>query len=132
MRYPLITDIYALSVGVTQVDRPAAAPQEGPFNMEVVAVGSPTFIPGFVAAINLFGKFSTFIPDYSSPAWILIPFSSWLRLYPDLHARDRGDEDSQVLHQSPFHISGIPSFLLCLLRAGCLYVSLDNSEFPSE
>src|SRR5687767_2152331 len=30
------------SVGVTQVDRPAAAPQEGPFDMEVLAVGSPS------------------------------------------------------------------------------------------
>lgn len=49
------------SVGVTQVDRPAAAPQEGPINMEVLAVGHPSFIPGFVAAVNLFGKYQATI-----------------------------------------------------------------------
>ncbi|CAK7234861.1 hypothetical protein SBRCBS47491_009091 [Sporothrix bragantina] len=52
-------------VGVTQVDRPAAAPQEGPYDLGVVAVGSPTFVPGFVAAINLFaayGSTPTFMP----------------------------------------------------------------------
>ncbi|KEZ39569.1 hypothetical protein SAPIO_CDS9472 [Scedosporium apiospermum] len=61
----IFTAVFIVVVGVTQVDRPAAAPQEGPFNMEVVAVGSPTFIPGFVAAINLFagyGSTPTFMP----------------------------------------------------------------------
>lgn len=52
----IFTAVFIVVVGVTQVDRPAAAPQEGSFDMEVLAVGAPTFIPGFVAAINLFGK----------------------------------------------------------------------------
>ncbi|KAI8287301.1 hypothetical protein K4K60_012648 [Colletotrichum sp. SAR11_57] len=42
-------------VGVTQVDRPAAAPQEGPYDMEVHSIGAPAFVPGVVATINLFG-----------------------------------------------------------------------------
>lgn len=43
------------SVGVTQVDRPAAAPQTGPYDLGVVSVGSPGFVAGLTAAINLFG-----------------------------------------------------------------------------
>ncbi|RSL88338.1 hypothetical protein CDV31_016080 [Fusarium ambrosium] len=61
----IFTAVFIVVVGVTQVDRPAAAPQEGPFDMEVLAVGAPTFIPGFVAAINLFagyGSTPTFMP----------------------------------------------------------------------
>ncbi|KAI8256928.1 N amino acid transport system protein [Colletotrichum sp. SAR 10_77] len=45
----------AVGVGVTQVDRPAAAPQEGPYDMEVHSIGAPAFVPGVVATINLFG-----------------------------------------------------------------------------
>jgi gamma-glutamyltranspeptidase len=44
------------SVGVTQVDRPAAAPQTGDFDLGVIAVGTPGFVAGLTAAINLFGK----------------------------------------------------------------------------
>lgn len=43
------------SVGVTQVDRPAAAPQTGFYDLGVVAVGHPGFVAGLTAAINLFG-----------------------------------------------------------------------------
>ncbi|KAJ3962790.1 hypothetical protein N0V92_000476 [Colletotrichum tropicale] len=52
-------------VGVTQVDRPAAAPQEGPYDMEVHSIGAPAFVPGVVATINLFvgyGSTPTFMP----------------------------------------------------------------------
>jgi hypothetical protein len=55
--YKPATDTNSLilhSVGVTTVDRPAAAPQTGPFDLGVVAVGHPGFIAGLVAALNLF------------------------------------------------------------------------------
>ncbi|KAH8173717.1 transmembrane amino acid transporter protein [Sarocladium implicatum] len=61
----IFTAVFIVVVGVTQVDRPAAAPQEGPLGMEVLAVGHPSFVPGFVAAINLFagyGSTPTFMP----------------------------------------------------------------------
>ncbi|KAL2201782.1 hypothetical protein CC79DRAFT_1281382 [Sarocladium strictum] len=61
----IFTAVFIIVVGVTQADRPAAAPQEGPINMEVLAVGHPSFIPGFVAAVNLFagyGSTPTFMP----------------------------------------------------------------------
>ncbi|SPO01220.1 related to neutral amino acid permease [Cephalotrichum gorgonifer] len=57
--------VFIVVVGVTQVDRPAAAPQEGPLDMEVLAVGHPGFVPGLVSAINLFAGFGstpTFMP----------------------------------------------------------------------
>jgi hypothetical protein len=41
--------------GVTQVDRPAAAPQTGLYGLRVISVGSPGFIAGLTAATNLFG-----------------------------------------------------------------------------
>lgn len=50
-----------LSVGVTQVDRPAAAPQTGPYNLDVISVGTPGFVAGLTAAINLFGELSIII-----------------------------------------------------------------------
>ncbi|POR35258.1 hypothetical protein TPAR_04541 [Tolypocladium paradoxum] len=61
----IFTAVFIVVVGVTQVDRPAAAPQEGPVGMEVVAVGHPGFVPGLVAAVNLFAGFGstpTFMP----------------------------------------------------------------------
>ncbi|KAL6850718.1 hypothetical protein ACO1O0_007843 [Amphichorda felina] len=61
----IFTAVFIVVVGVTQVDRPAAAPQEGPVGMEVLAVGHPGFVPGLVAAINLFAGFGstpTFMP----------------------------------------------------------------------
>lgn len=42
-------------MGVTQVDRPAAAPQTGPYDLGVIAVGTPGFVAGLTATINLFG-----------------------------------------------------------------------------
>ncbi|KAH8200345.1 hypothetical protein TruAng_005498 [Truncatella angustata] len=61
----IFTAVFIVVVGVTQVDRPAAAPQEGSFSMEVFAVGSPGVVAGLVAAINLFagyGSTPTFMP----------------------------------------------------------------------
>lgn len=51
------------SVGVTQVDRPAAAPQTGPFDLGVISVGTPGFVAGLTAAINLFGQFLAIITN---------------------------------------------------------------------
>ncbi|KAJ3531337.1 hypothetical protein NM208_g8922 [Fusarium decemcellulare] len=61
----LFTAVFIVVVGVTQVERPAAAPQEGPFDTAVVSIGTPTFVPGLVAAINIFaayGSTPTFMP----------------------------------------------------------------------
>ena len=43
-------------MGVTVIDRPAAAPQTGPIDLGIIAVGSPGFVAGLVAALNLFCK----------------------------------------------------------------------------
>ncbi|KAF9881554.1 hypothetical protein CkaCkLH20_00700 [Colletotrichum karsti] len=61
----IFTAVFIVVVGVSQVERPAAAPQEGPYDMEVYAVAMPEFVPGVVAAINLFvgyGSTPTFMP----------------------------------------------------------------------
>ncbi|KAH8667053.1 transmembrane amino acid transporter protein-domain-containing protein [Xylariales sp. PMI_506] len=61
----IFTAVFAVVVGVTQVDRPAAAPQTGPFDLGVIAVGNPGFVAGLTAAINLFAGFGstpTFMP----------------------------------------------------------------------
>ncbi|KAI9641909.1 hypothetical protein NHQ30_009777 [Ciborinia camelliae] len=61
----IFTAVFVVVVGVTQVDRPAAAPQTGDFSLEVIAVGSPGFVTGLTAVINLFvgfGSTPTFIP----------------------------------------------------------------------
>ncbi|KAJ5385737.1 transmembrane amino acid transporter protein-domain-containing protein [Penicillium cosmopolitanum] len=60
--------VFIVVVGVTQVDRPAAAPLEGPYELKVMAVGSPAFVAGLTAAINLFagyGATPTFMPVIS-------------------------------------------------------------------
>ncbi|KAF4119480.1 Transmembrane amino acid transporter protein [Geosmithia morbida] len=61
----IFTSVFIVVVGVTQVERPATAPQQGPYDMDVVAVGSPGFVNGMVATINLFAGFGstpTFMP----------------------------------------------------------------------
>lgn len=61
----IFTAVFILVVGVTIVDRPAAAPQTGPYDLGVVSVGNPGFVSGLVAALNLFSGFgstSTFMP----------------------------------------------------------------------
>jgi hypothetical protein len=46
--------IFVFTVAVTQQDRPAAAPQTGPFDLGVVAVASPGFVLGMVMTLNIF------------------------------------------------------------------------------
>ncbi|CRK15622.1 hypothetical protein BN1708_002812 [Verticillium longisporum] len=61
----LFTAVFIIVIGVTQVDRPAAAPQEGPFDIGVVTIGAPAVAPGLTAAVNIFAAFSstpTFMP----------------------------------------------------------------------
>ncbi|KAF7543008.1 hypothetical protein G7Z17_g11093 [Cylindrodendrum hubeiense] len=61
----IFTAVFIVVVGVTQVDRPAAAPQTGPYDLAVVAVGAPGFVAGLTAVINLFAGFGstpTFMP----------------------------------------------------------------------
>ncbi|CAM1508651.1 Fc.00g054990.m01.CDS01 [Cosmosporella sp. VM-42] len=61
----IFTAVFIVVVGVTQVDRPAAAPQTGSFELEVNAIGAPGFVAGLTAVINLFAGFGstpTFMP----------------------------------------------------------------------
>ncbi|OAG37943.1 hypothetical protein AYO21_07793 [Fonsecaea monophora] len=61
----IFTAVFIVVVGVTQVDRPAAAPATGPFDLGVIAVGSPGFVAGLTATLNLFsgyGATPTFMP----------------------------------------------------------------------
>lgn len=44
------------SIGVTQRDRPAAAPQEGPFELGYHVIGSPNFINGMTATATIFSS----------------------------------------------------------------------------
>ncbi|WWC63883.1 uncharacterized protein I303_106488 [Kwoniella dejecticola CBS 10117] len=57
--------VFVVVVGVTQVDRPAVAPKEGPYDLMFIAVGHPGFVAGLTASINLFagyGSTPTFMP----------------------------------------------------------------------
>jgi hypothetical protein len=47
------------SVGVTQVDRQADAPQKGPHGLGVISAGSRGFVAELTAALNLFGILPT-------------------------------------------------------------------------
>ncbi|WVQ85847.1 hypothetical protein IAT38_008015 [Cryptococcus sp. DSM 104549] len=61
----IFTAVFIVVVGVTVVDRPAAAPQTGPLEIDFIAVGTPGFVAGLTAAINLFagyGSTPTFMP----------------------------------------------------------------------
>ncbi|KAJ3546898.1 hypothetical protein NM208_g1784 [Fusarium decemcellulare] len=61
----IFTAVFVVVVGVSQVDRPAAAPQTGPYDLGVISVGNPAFVPGLTAAINLFAGYAstpTFMP----------------------------------------------------------------------
>lgn len=42
------------SVGVTTLDRPAAAPQTGPFDLGFDAINHPTFMAGTLASATIF------------------------------------------------------------------------------
>lgn len=56
------------SIGVTRLDRPAAAPQTGDFDLGFHAIGSPTFVAGVTAAATIFcssAATSAFLPVIS-------------------------------------------------------------------
>jgi len=46
--------VLIIVIGVTFRDRPAAAPQTGPFELGYVAIGAPTFVQGINAASSIF------------------------------------------------------------------------------
>ncbi|KAJ9637426.1 uncharacterized protein PV06_04085 [Exophiala oligosperma] len=46
--------VFIFTVAVTQQDRPAAAPQEGPFDLGWRSISYPDFVTGMVATANLF------------------------------------------------------------------------------
>ncbi|KAL6812001.1 neutral amino acid transporter-like protein [Trichoderma sp. SZMC 28015] len=55
-------------IGVTRLDRPAAAPQTGDFDLGFHAIGSPTFVAGVTAAATIFcssAATSAFLPVIS-------------------------------------------------------------------
>jgi hypothetical protein len=55
-------------VGVTTRDRPAAAPQEGPYDLGFVAINNPGFAAGMVASCSIFvssAGTSAFLPVIS-------------------------------------------------------------------
>ncbi|KAL6692404.1 neutral amino acid transporter-like protein [Trichoderma pleuroticola] len=55
-------------IGVTRLDRPAAAPQTGEFDLGFHAIGSPTFVAGVTAAATIFcssAATSAFLPVIS-------------------------------------------------------------------
>lgn len=56
------------SFGATTLDRPAAAPQTGDFDLGFHAIGSPTFVTGVTAAATIFcssAATSAFLPVIS-------------------------------------------------------------------
>ena len=46
--------VFIFVVAVTQQDRPAAAPQSGPFELGWTAIAYPTFVAGITASANIF------------------------------------------------------------------------------
>ena len=60
--------IFVFTVAVAQVDRPAAAPQTGDYELGFVAISDPGFVMGMVSAINIFifsAGTSMFVPVIS-------------------------------------------------------------------
>lgn len=49
-----IADHKGTRIGVTTVDRPAAAPQEGDFDLGYRVIGDPSFIAGMTASATIF------------------------------------------------------------------------------
>lgn len=46
--------VFIFTVAVTQQDRPAAAPQTGPYDLGWTAIAHPTFVAGITATANIF------------------------------------------------------------------------------
>lgn len=98
---------------MTTVDRPAAAPPTGPYDLMVYPVAHPSFVPGLTAAINLLGE----------PGCIRKLTLSRLRLDADVPAGHRGDEKAERLYQVSVLFPGVPGRVLCVLWAGDVCVS---------
>jgi hypothetical protein len=54
-----------ISVGLTE--RPAAAPQTGPFHIDRVAINNPTFVDAFVSLVNIVFAFCELVPGWLYP-----------------------------------------------------------------
>ncbi|PKY06335.1 hypothetical protein P168DRAFT_264929 [Aspergillus campestris IBT 28561] len=64
----ILVAIFIIVIGVTTLDRPAAAPPTGDFDLGFHAIGSPTFAAGITAAATIFvssSASSAFIPVIS-------------------------------------------------------------------
>ncbi|CAD6581156.1 MAG: hypothetical protein CYPHOPRED_001500 [Cyphobasidiales sp. Tagirdzhanova-0007] len=64
----IVTAVLIVVIGVTQTDRPAAAPATGPYDLGFVAVASPTFQNAMTAVSTIFVSYagvSAFIPVIS-------------------------------------------------------------------
>lgn len=108
------------------MDRPAAAPLEGPYELKVMAVGSPGFVAGLTAAINLFGK-----PYMHESTGIILIDDSWIRVHSDLHAGYIRNEISEIIQKITFLIPGISGNLLYLI-CNCGLSVCDNHPRLSE
>jgi hypothetical protein len=75
-----------ISIGVTVRDRPAAAPQTGPYELGYLVIGNPTFAAGITASATIFvssGATSAFLPvisemrrpqDYKKAVYLTMSF----------------------------------------------------------
>jgi len=64
----IFTAVFIVVIAVTTLDRPAAAPQSGPFDLGYVVIGHPTFIAGITASATIFvssAGTSAFLPVIS-------------------------------------------------------------------
>ncbi|KAF2102791.1 neutral amino acid permease [Rhizodiscina lignyota] len=83
----IFTAVFIIVIAVTTRDRPAAAPQSGPYELGYFVIGSPSFISGMVASLNIFNSSAganSFIPlmaemkrpkDFNKAVIIVMSFS---------------------------------------------------------
>jgi hypothetical protein len=70
--------VFIVVVGVTQRDRPAAAPQEGEFELGYHVIAYPSFMAGMTAAATIFvssAGTSAFLPVISEMRVSIVPLS---------------------------------------------------------
>ncbi|RAH47862.1 putative neutral amino acid permease [Aspergillus brunneoviolaceus CBS 621.78] len=63
--FSILAAVFIIVIGVTTLDRPSAAPQEGPFDLGYHLVGHPTFAAGITASSTIFvssSATSAFLP----------------------------------------------------------------------
>ncbi|KAK9609652.1 hypothetical protein V6Z98_010214 [Aspergillus fumigatus] len=66
--FSVFAAVFIIVIGVTTRDRPAAAPQTGPFDLGFRAIGNPTFAVGITASATIFcssAATSAFLPVIS-------------------------------------------------------------------